>query len=403
MATANPADLKEKISPHAFVEGGPGTALFARLRRKNAAVRLNDMAGLVRTAVTLALVSWTPLLLLSLVVGVAFKGPRIPFFHDIAVHVRSLIVIPLLVIAEIPIGRSIRTAAGRFLTTHLVRERDLDQFDQIFANALRRRDARLAEILFLIIVYFGSFALVFETPFQSGSTWFRPEAGGLSLAGYWYVLVTIPITQFLVLRWIYRIVLWAGCLRALAKLDLALMPTHPDRAGGLGFLSQSLPSFGTLLFGFSSVTAATIANRILFEGEKLAEYQWGYLGLMLVLVLLLASPLLVFTPKLLALKETGLRQYGELASTYNQAFHSKWVESTGSMEEGLLGTGDIQSQAALESSFQVVREIRPIPVELGDFMAMIVPGAIPGLPLILTVVPASTLLKAFLKLAQNTA
>jgi len=151
------------------------------------------------------------------------------------------------------------------------------------------------------------------------------------------------------------------------------------------------------------VTASTIANRIFFEGEKLADYQYGYAVLLAVFVILLASPVLVFTPRLLALKESGLRQYGELASTYNQAFHSKWVESAGSVEEGLLGTGDIQSQVALESSFQVVRQLRPVPVELSDFMSMIVPGLIPALPLILTIVPASTLLKALLKLAQNAA
>ncbi len=398
------ADAIVSDSPHAIIEGGPGAALLARLHRKKPDANLSSASNLIWSGIVLALISWAPLLVLSLVEGVVLKGPKIPFFHDIAAHVRSLVAIPLLVIAEIPIGSSTRTAAGRFLTTHLVRKKDLDKFDQIFADTLRRRDSKIAEILILLIVYLGSFLVVFKAPFQAGSTWFRPESAGLSLAGYWYVLIVIPIFQFLVYRWLYRVVLWFRCLRALAKLDLALMPTHPDRAGGLGFLSQSLPAFGVLLFAMSSVAAATLANRILFDGEKLVDYQYGYAIMLIVLALLFASPLLVFTPKLLALKESGLHQYGELASTYNQAFHSKWVESSASSrDERLLGTGDIQSQAALESSFQVVRQIRPVPIELGDLMSMLVPGILPGLPLILTIIPASVLLKAVLKLAQTAA
>lgn len=399
----DPAESIVSASPHAVVEGGPGAALLARLHRKKADGNLSGASNLIWSGIMLALISWVPLLVLSLVEGVALNGPKIPFFHDIAAQVRSLIAIPLLIIAEIPVGSSTRTAAGRFLTTHLVREKDLDRFDEIFADTLRRRDSKIAEIVILLIVYLGSFLVVFKAPFQAGSTWFRPESAGLSLAGYWYVLIVIPVFQFLVYRWLYRLLLWFRCLRALAKLDLALVPTHPDRAGGLGFLSQSLPAFGVLLFAVSSVASATLANRILFDGEKLADYQYGFAVLIVVLMLFFASPLLVFTPKLLALKENGLHQYGELASSYNQAFQSKWLESAASRDERLLGTGDLQSQAALESSFQVVREIRPVPIELGDLMSMIVPGILPGLPLILTIMPASLLLKAVLKLAQTAA
>lgn len=341
---------------------------------------------------------------MSLLGGFAVGGAKIPFLYDIGAQVRFLVAVPVLVLAEVPIGRGLREAAGRFLSTHLVREKDLGRFNQIFVEALRRRDSRLAEILCVILVYTASTVVILAAPYESGSTWIRPGTyKGLSLAGYWYALAALPIFQFLALRWIYRLGIWAWALRKISHLDLALTPTHPDRAGGLGFLGRALPPFGIILFALSSVSSAIIATRILFEGEKLQEYQWSYLALFAILVVIVTAPMLVFAPKLLTLKEQGLHQYGELATTYNQAFHSKWVESVDVTEDRLLGTGDIQSQAALENSFRVVSEIKPIPFELGDFLGMIAPGLVPALPLLLTIMPASLLLKAFMKLASSAA
>ncbi|HXZ88896.1 MAG TPA: hypothetical protein VEF07_10005, partial [Candidatus Binataceae bacterium] len=269
----------------------------------------------------LTAICWAPLLALSLLGGFAVRGAKIPFFYDIGTQVRLLVAVPVLVLAEIPIGRGLREAAGRFLSTHLVREKDYASFNQIFVEALKRRDSRLAEIICIGLVYVASTLVILVAPYESGSTWIRPGTyKGLSLAGYWYALVALPIFQFLMLRWIYRLGIWAGALRKISKLDLALTPTHPDRAGGLGFLGRALPPFGIILFAISSVTSATIATRILFEGETLQEYQWSYLAAFVILVAILSAPMLVFAPRLLALKERGLHQYGELASTYNQAF-----------------------------------------------------------------------------------
>jgi len=90
-----------------------------------------------------------------------------------------------LVFAEIPIGRGLRAAAGRFLSAHLVREKDLARFNQIFVEALKRRDSRLAEIILAILVYVGSALVILVAPFESGCTWLRPGTyKALSLAGY---------------------------------------------------------------------------------------------------------------------------------------------------------------------------------------------------------------------------
>ena len=46
---------------------------------------------------------------------------------------------------------------------------------------------------------------------------------------------------------------WTRFLWHVTKLNLFLTPTHPDGAGGLGFLGKGSISFGVILFALSSV------------------------------------------------------------------------------------------------------------------------------------------------------
>jgi len=111
-----------------------------------------------------------------------------------------------------------------------------------------------------------------------------------------------------------------------------------------------------------------------------------------------AAPMLIFVPKLLALKQRGLMEYGTLGSEYTQAFQRKWIEKTEPAQEPLLGTGDLQSLADLGNSFEIIRKMRILPVQLNDFIAFVLPGLIPALPLAATVMPLGQILKVLLKL-----
>ena len=388
---AETADLLAAFAP---MEAGPGTAFAKRLRL----VHPQLGASSVRTAVILMALTWLPLFALSWTEGLFVGLVKIPFGYDIAAHVRFLFALPVLVLAEIPIGRRLRAVAGLMLTSGLVRAEDAGKFQKIFSDSLQLRDSRLAEVLIVIAVYISTYTTIFETSFQSGNTWFRPTPqAGLTPVGYWYALMALPVFQFLVLRWIYRMAIWSKCLLGLSRLDLRLTPTHPDRAGGLGFLSQSLPPFGLILFALSSVVSGAIASRILFEGGRFQEFQWSYAALFVLFLIIFAGPMLIFTPNLLALQARGLEEYRALATRYTQSFHRKWVERSDERQE-LLGTSDIAPLADLEASYEIIKKMRFVPVDLGDFIMMVVPGLIPALPLLLTVVPPSVIGKTVLKL-----
>jgi hypothetical protein len=158
----------------------------------------------------------------------------------------------------------------------------------------------------LALAYITTYAAISKASLQSGSTWFEPSStAGLSPVGYYYALVSLPIFQFLMYRWGYRMVVWTRFLWQVSKLDLFLTPTHPDGAGGLGFLGKGSIPFGVILFALSSVVSAAIAGRIIFNGARFEEFQVTYATLILLLLVVFAAPLMVFAPKLFRLKQDG--------------------------------------------------------------------------------------------------
>ncbi|MGO9056039.1 MAG: hypothetical protein ACLQU2_01420 [Candidatus Binataceae bacterium] len=377
-----------------LIEGGPGDALMKRLRL----IRPEIGAASARTAIILAAVTWLPLLVLSVIEGLALSGARIPFLYDIAAHTRFLVAVPILVLAEIPIGRRLRGITRQFLNAGLVRENEQKQFASYIIDTVRFHDSRLVEITLLAVSYIMAYVIFSRTSFQSGSTWFEPSSTGFSLVGYYYAFVAIPIFQFLMYRWAFRMVVWTRLLWQVSNLDLLLTPTHPDGAGGLGFLGKGTIPFGVILFALSSVISAAIASRILFGGATLEQFELIYATLIVLALIVFAGPLMVFAPKLFRLKQDGLLRYGTLASQYTQLFERKWVDGIDTEEEPLLGTGDIQSLADLGNSYELVRKTRVVPIALSDFIAIALPGVIPALPLAATVMPVGEIIKQIFRL-----
>jgi hypothetical protein len=406
MATvgSNPADREHQImNTHdvsefpelSLMEGGPGDALMKRLRL----IRPELGAASARTAFILAALTWLPLLMFSFIEGLALSGARIPFLYDLAAHARFLVAVPTLVLAEIPIGRRLRGVAKHFLDAGLVREGERKQFARCVLDTVRFHDWHLAELTLLALAYVTTYAEMSKTSLQSGSTWFEPSSAvGLSPVGYYYVLVCLPIFQFLMYRWAFRVVVWTRFLWQVAKLDLFLTPTHPDGAGGLGFLGKGSIPFGVVLFALSSVVSASIASRILFSGATLEEFALTYATAMVLVPIVFAAPLIVFAPKLFGLKQDGLRRYGTLASQYTQLFDGKWADGISTSDEPLLGTEDIQSLADLGNSYELIRKMRAVPIAWSDFISMALPGVIPALPLAATAMPVSEILKGILSL-----
>jgi hypothetical protein len=202
--------------------------------------------------------------------------------------------------------------------------------------------------------------------------------------------------QVLIYRWYFRLFVWFLFLWRVSRLDVRLTPTHPDRAGGLGFLASSPIAFAPVVLAQTIVMSALIAARILFQGETLHAFRYVIAAFVILQLLIMLAPLCVFTPMLLALKRRGRREYGVLAARYTREFHEKWIEGAALPDEPLLGSADIQSLADLANSYEVVRGIGAVPFGRDTIIQAAVPALIPFAPLALTVVPAEEILKKLL-------
>jgi len=377
--------LSLNLDDFSLTKGGPFFKLMVR-----SGLMKPEFARPARRATFLAVFTWLPLLILSLVQGLAFDGPvELPFLWDFAVHVRFLICVPLLIIAEVLLDARTRAVVKHFVDSKLVQVKDYPAFESVVRQAGRLRDSLLAEAIIVGVVIVGVIFLRIEYS-GSASTWqvLVSEAGRIrTLAGWWYLFLAIPFFQFLVARWVWRFLIWSHFLRSLSKMDLRLIPIHPDLAAGLGFLSPAQAKYGIIVFAVSSVIAAKIGEEILYGGASLLDYKIIIGGYVVMMLIVLLAPLLVFTPKLLMVKRRGLLEYSALGNEYTEAFDRKWIRKEVPEGEPLLGSSDIQSLADLGNSFQFVRNMRAFPIDRNSILPIVVATVLPMLPLVLTVYP----------------
>jgi hypothetical protein len=212
----------------------------------------------------------------------------------------------------------------------------------------------------------------------------------------------LPFFQFILLRWYVRLFIWFRFLWRISRLNLRLLPAHPDRAGWIGFLGVGSYAFGPILFAQGAVLAGLIADRIFYEGQKLLSFRLNILAFVALFLVFVLAPLLVFTPQLNAAKRRGLAEYGTLAASYVSEFEDKWLpageQKTNPRRDELLGNGDFQSLADLGNSFGFVRDMRLVPFSLEDVFRLAIATALPLLPLLLTIMPLDELLTRLAKI-----
>jgi hypothetical protein len=183
-----------------------------------------------------------------------------------------------------------------------------------------------------------------------------------------------------------------------SNIELNLLPTHPDRCGGLGFLMFVRFAFAPLLLAQGVDVAGAIADRILFAQGQLTEFL-DLVGVIIAGALLVVfGPLLVFTRKLEAVARAGAREYGALAQKYARDFDQKWLRGGAPADETLLGSEDIESLADMANSFSVVHEMRWVPFTLRDAVQVAAISLLPLLPLTLTMFSFRDLLRHALRL-----
>jgi hypothetical protein len=344
------------------------------------------------------LFAWLPLLGLSALDGKMLGGgATVSFLLDIEVHVRFLVATPLLIVSELFVHRRMKLVAQQFLERHLIPGHALDRFHSAVSSAFRLRNSVTAELLLFALVYVVGIMIVWRhyIAFDT-STWYAtPSRDGttLSLAGFWYGYLSLPLFQFLLCRWYFRIFIWARFLWQVSRIELTLVPMHPDRVGGLGFLSSTVYGFIPFLIAHGALLAGLLGNRIYHLGATLPDFTIEVVFIVVFLMCVVLGPLTAFAPRLFQAKLTGGREYGSLAERYVQEFDAKWLRGGAPTDEHLLGNGDIQSLADLSNSFEIVRTMRLAPFSKETIFMVATATLAPVAPLLLTMMPWEELLK----------
>jgi hypothetical protein len=386
-------DNIDRSTDFSLVLGGP---LFQLLRRSH--LTGDALELLQQRILVISMLAWLPLLVLSVLEGKVLGGnAAVPFLLDLEVHIKFLVVLPLLILSELVVHQRMRFVVKQFLERNLIPGSAFPRFDAAIASAFRLRNSVLAEVLLIAFVYVVGILIVWRHyTALATATWYAvPTSGGLklSLSGMWYGYMSLPIFQFLLMRWYFRIFIWTRFLWQVSRIDLSLVPTHPDRVCGLGFLSNTVYAFTPLAVAHGGLLAGNIANRIFYLGAALPQFKIEIAVLVVFVLCMVLGPLLLFAPQLAEAKRTGNREYGTLAERYVREFDAKWLRGGAPIDESLVGSGDIQSLADLSNSFEVVRTMRIAPVTKEAVLRLAVATLVPLVPLALTMMPLEELLK----------
>ena len=351
-----------------------------------------------RRIVVLMAVTWLPLLLLSFREGLAFGHQvRIPFLYDLVMYGRLLLGLPLLLYAELVIDPAIRQAVSEFVDARLVSDQELPQFESILRRVRQMRDSWVPEVTLIVLAFFPVF--VFQHEWVTGAiTNWHTTAKGLSAAGWWYAAVSAPLMRYITYRWVFRYFLWPVLLWQISRLQLTLMPTHPDRAAGLNFLAMTQKHFGILACALSCSVAGRVGNWMLFEGARLTSFEFPLAGFVVLSVILGLLPLALWIPKLKKVRKQGLLDYGRFAKTYTESFDRKWVHCATTPSEPMLGTPDLQSLADLGNSFAFIENMRKAPISRKLIQQLVAWTAIPLIPIVVFGTPTPELVREVMKM-----
>jgi hypothetical protein len=393
-----PALFSPEPPDFSLILGGPLYQLMRRTRLSGDALEL-----VTRRVIVLVLITWLPLLVLSMVEGHAWgQSVKLPFLMDVDVQARFLLALPLLILAELIVHQRMRPVVGAFLKRDLVPDEARAKFDAAITSAIHLRNSVLAEVLLIALVYGVGVLVVWRGRGAIDvSTWYgRAAAGKLqpTLAGWWFGCVSLPIIQFILLRWYFRLFIWTRFLWQVSRINLNLVPTHPDRAGGLGFLSVVTHAFAPLLAAQGFLLAGVMANKIFYANAKLTDFKMELAAWVTGILFFVLVPLLVFIPRLARTKREGLAEYGALAQRYVREFDEKWLHGGAPADEQLVGSGDIQSLADLGNSFEIVKGMKVVPFGKDTLLRLAVISLAPVAPLLLTMMPLGELLNQFLKI-----
>ena len=370
------------------------------LLRLQRALRLTPRKGFgaVRRALAAMVVTWVPIVVWAATSGHLNAADRSdPFLRHLGIHVRCLIAIPLMILSEPVANWVIGAIVGNFVPSGLIRPEDRERFHAVIQSVERWRDSIVLWGVLLLTIVLRTVVIgrVWGNEDLDSLTWANGSTL-LDFGGAWALYVVRPLFLFLLLVWLWRLILTWVLFRRIARLDLQLIPSHPDRVGGLGFLEYHSVAFGLVVLAISSVVAAAVAHQILSHDATLKQYQYPLLVLVGLLVVLFLLPLTSFQSRL---RRTNLRarfEYGTLAGRHVRGLHQRWIEGR-AVEDDILSAPEIGPAADVQTLYGMGTQMKVAPIGKVQIGAILLPAAVPLVFLLGLEVPITEVLMKLLQ------
>jgi hypothetical protein len=311
-----------------------------------------------------------------------------PLLQHFGIHVRCLVAIPLFILAE-GVAHTLTTRLLPHLATSgLVRDADRPKLRETLAGVVRLRDSTLPWITVAAVVC--AWTLLSPNPADLHEVVWAEEGAARSaigFGGFWFLYVARPIYLALLLGWIWRIALLFVLFSRIARLDLEIVPTHPDGAGGLGFLEQLCIGWSLVVLGISAVLASRWAHEVVYHQVSVQALRLPMLAFGVIALVLFVSPLLVWMPRLGAAKRTALLDYGALIGRHGRLVRRRWIlrEPVGDSE--LLAAPELGPVADTLALYDAVRKMSSLPIGRQALAAIALPAALPMLGVVAIEVP----------------
>jgi hypothetical protein len=146
-----------------------------------------------------------------------------------------------------------------------------------------------------------------------------------------------------------------------------------------------------------SVLAGQFGNEIAHFGETLSGIRAPAAVFIVISVLLVLLPLTVFSLKLFEARRDGLARHGLVARGVTGTFDDKWARKAGPPPEAMIGSQDPSSLIDYISSYDVIREMRVIPIGKRAVIYIGVLAAAPFAPVWLFATPLDRVIGEILK------
>jgi len=365
--------------------GGP---LFQRLLRWRG-IHASSSEVSLRRMIAVPILAWLPLVIFAMCAGSG--GRELPFFADLDAHTRLLGTLPLLLGTEILVHRRIRSVVARFVEDGIVPAAEMPRFDAILAGAMRWRNSLAAEAVLLVLAWtVGHWLWSTQLRFDA-VTWYATPASGtakLTTAGTWYAFVSLPILRFLLFRWYYRLGIWCAVAWRVSRLPLQVCPLHPDRAGGLGFVTQSVHAFTPFALAHTVPLAGMLATRILHGGAQLVQFRGEIAVTVALLLAIVFLPTLFFRGTLAAARSRSVRENGAVVAQVAASLRGKSFDARAA-DAGR----ELVWLADLDRVNAAAERMRTFVLKRGDVVGTAAILLLPLAPLSLTMFPFEEILR----------